>query len=158
LSVHRGEEPEVKIVVAIALSLAVVAASSLASADARPSVVVTVLPAKPYQPGDRVWTTSAPTGTFVPDATGCQRVPGTGYLGTNAYANTASEYANHWDWSAGSAAQLYNWWLKHNDGTTARSGSTTSGGSVDVGANIYYWRVQNKGATPQAWNVCYDVL
>jgi hypothetical protein len=95
----------------------------------------------------------------VPTASGCQRVPGSGYLGTNAYANTVAEYANHWDWSGGSSGQAFNWWLKKTDGTTVRSGSSAgSGGSVDLAANIYYWRVQNKGVTPQAWNVCYDVL
>jgi hypothetical protein len=101
---------------------------------------------------------SAPTGDSVL-ATGCQRVPPSGYLTTGSFYNSVAEYANHWDWSNGSSSQGYNWWVKKPDGTTVASGSSSGpGGAANPAANNYYWRVENRGGTPQAWNVCYDVL
>jgi hypothetical protein len=145
-------------VLAILVSGLVVSASAL-SASSASRVVLTVTPVRPYQPGDAVVTgTSPPPTGYSIQATGCQRVPTSGYLNNGASANTAVEYANHWEWSSGSSSQPYSWWIKKTDGTTVDSGSPASaGGSSDPAANDYYFRIQNRGATPQAWNVCYDV-
>jgi hypothetical protein len=128
-----------------------------ASAAGLKRAIVSVTPVRPYAPGDQVWASRAPlAGTL---ATGCQRVPSTGYLGTNAYAQTTAEYANRWDWSSGSSFQSFAWWIKKTDGTTQASGTSAGAGSgITVAANIYYWRIQNRGGAPQAWNVCFDVI
>lgn len=134
-----------------------VAAGSLGSPTER-QVVVTVTPVRPYQVGDPIWTSSAPA-TVIQFATGCQRVPATGYIGSGATGQTTAQYANRWDWSAASSNQSFSWWIKKTDGTTQASGSSSGGGGGrTVAANIYYWRVQNQGGSPQAWNVCYDVI
>ncbi len=121
---------------------------------------VTVTPVRPYQPGDFVWTTSPPSlpavGASAMDV-GCDRVPATGYNGTNVYADSGAHYANHWNWGAGSSGEAYYWYVKKTDGTTQASGYTNSADSASVPANVYRWIVQNKGAYPQAWQVCFDV-
>lgn len=122
------------------------------------SLTVTVIPVRPYQPGDLVWTTSppAPEGMSAMDV-GCDRVPATGYIGTNVYADSGAHYANYWNWGAGSSGEAYYWYIKKTDGTTQESGYSNSAGGASVPANIYRWKVQNKGAFPQAWQVCFDV-
>ena len=125
------------------------------------AVVVTVLPVRPYQPGDHVWLTTPPTGvaTAAMFATGCERVPASGYIGTNVYANSNAHYVNFWEWGSASSSQPYYWYVKRTDNTNVDSGYSNGGGGQSlVGANVLYWKVQNKGATPQAWNVCYDVV
>lgn len=134
-----------------------IATASVNASPAAQQVVMSVTPVRPYQPGDQVWAASAPA--VAEFATGCQRVPSTGYLGTNAYAQTTAEYANRWDWSSASSNQSFAWWIKKTDGTIQASGTSSgAGGGRTVAANIYYWRVQNQGGSPQAWNVCYDVI
>ncbi len=142
------------------LAGAAAVAALTGAAPAAPRVVVTVVPVRPYQPGDLLRFDSAPPpGTDGTLATGCQRVPASGYLTTNSVASTTAEYANHWEWSNGSAGQAFAWWIKKTDGTTVISGSSAgAGGSANPAANDYVWRVENRGGTPQAWNVCYDVL
>ncbi len=120
--------------------------------------MVTVTPVKPYQPGDKVWTTNASVPKPAsPDASGCQRVPSSGYIGTNVYASTTDEYATNWQWSASSSGEPFYWYIKHTDGSNQDYGYSSGGaGSDTVAGNIYYWEVQNKGADAQAWNVCYS--
>jgi hypothetical protein len=135
-------------------------AAGASSAPAASRYVMSVTPVRPYQPGDQIVTGSgkSPSGDSI-TATGCQRVPSSGYLATGSFANTTAEYSNHWDWSNGSSSQPYSWWIKKTDGTTMLSGSPSSaGGTADLAANNYYFRIENRGAVPQAWNVCYDVL
>lgn len=123
-------------------------------------VVVTVTPVRPYQPGDLVWSTTPPTAQSVGAlATGCERVPATGYVSTNVYADSNAHYANFWQWGGASSGQPFNWYVKRTDNTTVASGSSSGGsGQSSVAANVLYWKVQNRGSSPQAWNVCYDVL
>lgn len=149
------------VLLGVALAAAV-SAPALTAGPASPSTVtVTVTPVRPYQPGDFVWLTTPPraandVGTL---ATGCERVPASGYIGTNVYADSNAHYANFWQWGAASSGQAFNWWVKRTDNSNWASGSSSGGGGqASGGANILYWKVQNKGATPQAWNVCYDVL
>lgn len=129
-------------------------------ARAATGTTVTVTPVRPYQPGDLVWLTTPPrSGDVSTMATGCERVPASGYIRTNVYADSNAHYANFWQWGAASSGQAYNWWVKRSDNSNWASGSSSGGaGQASGGANILYWKVQNKGATPQAWNVCYDVL
>jgi hypothetical protein len=147
------------ILCAAALVFAVVAAAPASSARTTHQVRVTVTPVRPYQLGDeQTGSLSAPIGAS-PLATGCQRVPATGYLTTGSATNSVAEYANHWEWSNGSSSQSFNWWVKKTDGTTVASGSSAGpGGATNPPANNYYWRVENLGGAPQAWNVCYDVI
>ncbi len=132
-----------------------------ASAPAGPAVAVE--PVRPYQPGDKVWLTSPPVTEFqmataTASAGDCQRVPSTGYIGTNVYADSVSAYSNYWSWGGSSSGQPFYWYVKRNDNSNADSGySNGGGGSSSIGANIYHWKVQNQGSTPQAWNVCWDV-
>lgn len=52
---------------------------------------VTVEPVRPYRPGDKVWLTSPPVTELrvtSMSAADCQRVPATGYIGTNVYADS----------------------------------------------------------------------
>ena len=120
-----------------------------------------VEPVRPYQPGDQVWLTSPPVtqiGTTTATAGGCERVPSTGYIGTNVYADSSSQYSNYWSWGSASSGQPFYWYVKRNDNSNADSGfSSGGGGSSSIGANIYHWKVQNQGSTPQAWNVCSEV-
>jgi hypothetical protein len=120
---------------------------------------VTVSPVRPYRPGDDVWLTTPPTASGVGTlANGCERVPLTGYIGFNVYADSSAQYANYWAWSDSSSAQPFYWYLKRTNNTNADYGySTGAGGSRTLAANIYYFKVQNKGSAPQAWNVCYEV-
>lgn len=144
-----------------ALAVAVSSSNSATAADSR-IAQTWIEPVRPYQPGDFVWTTSPPVAQLGPASllsSGCQRVPASGYIGTGVYASSSSQYSNHWSWGAASSGQPFNWYVKRNDESNADSGySGGSGGSSSVGANIYHWKVQNQGATPQAWNVCWDVL
>lgn len=128
--------------------------------DEPPVVVVAVTPVRAYQPGDYVWKTTPPTargGVGTMDV-GCDRVPATGYIGTNVYAESGAHYANYWSWGSGSSGEPYYWYVKKTDGTTQDWGYTSGGDQSSVPANVYRWKVQNKGATPQAWNVCFDVV
>lgn len=141
-----------------------------AAADSSPApVVVTVTPVSPYQPGDLVWNSTPPTNTsslsnpfstVTPMASGCERVPSSGYISTGVYANSSAEYANDWNWSAGSSSEPFYWYVKKTDGTTYTNGYSAGGGgdTGTIAANTYTWKVQNAGATPQAWNVCFDVV
>ncbi len=121
------------------------------------TVVMTVTPVRPYRPGDKIWLTTPAPPAIVALSDGCQRVPATGYIGTNVYANSTAQYANYWSWSEASSAQAFYWYIKKTDNTTiAFDFSGGGGGSRSVAANVYYWKVQNQGAAPQAWNVCYS--
>lgn len=124
-----------------------------------PTVIATVTPIRPYQPGDIVWTSSPPPPPLSADSmdVGCDRVPATGYIGTNVYADSGAHYANFWNWGPGSSGEAYYWYIKKTDGTTQTNGYGSGGDSASVPANIYRWKVQNKGAYPQAWQVCFDV-
>jgi hypothetical protein len=122
---------------------------------------VTISAVRPYQPGDHVWLTPPPVSELRMTAvsSGCQRVPSTGYIGTNVYADSVSQYSNYWSWGPASSGQPFYWYVKRNDNSNADNGySSGGGGSSSIGANIYHWKVQNQGVTPQAWNVCWDVL
>lgn len=120
--------------------------------------VATVVPVRPYHLGDKVWLTTPPVPELAVLAEDCQRVPATGYVGTNVYASSSAAYANYWRWSDSSSAQPFYWYIKRTDNSNADSGYSTGGGSsTTLAANVYYFKVQNKGASPQAWNVCYEV-
>lgn len=116
-------------------------------------------PPPPYQPGDKVWTTPPPVPTSAtPDANDCQRVPATGYISHDNYAQTSGEYANFWSWTGSSSIESFSWYIKKSSGTiVAHGASPGGGGSQSVGANIDYWQVQNGGVDPQAWTACYSV-
>lgn len=115
-----------------------------------------VIPPAPRSQPDALGTAAEPDGTL---ASGCQRVPATGYLNTGQAASTTAEYANYWSWSSGSAGGSFDWSIRKNDGTVVASASSvTTGDSRSVPANVYTWRVVNRSASPQAWNVCYDVF
>jgi hypothetical protein len=125
-----------------------------------PAVVhVIFTPVRAYQPGDRVWTSSAQVpAPAQPDANGCQRVPSSGYIGYDVYAQTSTEYSNYWYWSGGSSNESFSWYIKQSGGSIEAHGSSPGGGgSQTVGANNYYWQVQNTGSDAQAWNACYEV-
>jgi hypothetical protein len=133
-------------------------AAGRTDAASRVEAAITVTPVRPYRPGDKVWLQAPPAAEFGALATGCQRLPTTGYIGTNVYANSTAQYANYWEWSNSSSAQPFFWYIKRTDDSNADSGSSTGAGSSrTLGANVYYFKVQNKGSSPQAWNVCYDV-
>jgi hypothetical protein len=86
-------------------------------------------------------------------------VPASGYISTGVYASSSSQYSNYWSWGAASSGQPFNWYVKRNDESNADSGSSSGGGgSSSLASNVYHWKVQNQGGTPQAWNVCWDVL
>lgn len=144
---------------ALAALLSTNAAGRTDGATSRQLVTATVSPVRPYRTGDKVWVTTPPAASGVGTlANGCQRVPATGYIGFNVYADSSAEYANYWQWSDASSAQPFFWYLKRTNNTTADSGSSTGGGgSRTLAANVYYFKVQNKGSSPQAWNVCYEV-
>lgn len=118
-----------------------------------------VTPVRAYQPGDKVWTSAAQVPPPAqPDANGCERVPSSGYIGHDVYAQSSLEYSNYWYWSGGSSNESFSWYIKHADGSIeAHGASPGGGGSQSVGANNYYWQVQNTGSDAQAWNVCYEV-
>lgn len=122
---------------------------------------VAVEPVRPYQPGDKVWLSPPPVTELeatTASAGGCERVPSTGYIGTNVYADSVSQYSNYWSWGGSSSGQPFYWYVKRNDNSNADSGYSSGGdGSSSIGANIYHWKVQNQGSTPQAWNVCWEV-
>jgi hypothetical protein len=113
---------------------------------------------KPYQPGDKVWADGAVVPVAVsPDANGCVRVPSSGYISHLVYASSPAEYATYWQWSAASSNEPFYWYIKHTDGSTQTYGySGGGGGSQNVPGNNYYWEVQNQGADPQAWEVCFN--
>jgi hypothetical protein len=143
-----------------ALVLVPVAAADVRAGE-RIEGVPPVLPdaPAPYQPGDKVWTSPVPLALGPDDleSTGCQRVPPTGYLGSGVYAESSRQYSTHWSWSNASAYQPFSWYVITSGGTIKAHG--TSGGFGDsrtVTANIHYWKVQNNGSTPQAWNVCWN--
>lgn len=120
--------------------------------------LVTVTPVRPWQPGDKVWTATPSPSGFAINATGCQRVPSTGYISHGVYAQTAVEYSNYWDWSASSSGESFSWYVKTGSGTIDSHGTSGGGaGASSVPANNHYWQVQNTGADPQAWTACFDV-
>lgn len=86
-------------------------------------------------------------------------MPSSGYISPGVYAASPSAYSNYWSWSGASSGQPFYWYVKRRDDSNADSGySGGGGGSSSIGANVYHWKVQNQGSTPQAWNVCWDVL
>lgn len=123
------------------------------------AVEVIFTPVRAYQPGDKIWTSNAQVPPPArPDANGCQRVPSSGYIGYDVYAQTSLEYSNYWYWSGSSSNESFSWYIKHSDGSIEAHGTSAGGGgSQSVGANNYYWQVQNTGTDPQAWNACYEV-
>jgi hypothetical protein len=98
-----------------------------------------------------------PSQVITPFASGCQRVPSSGEIGTNVYASSTVEYANTWSWGSEiSPHGPYYWYLKHTDGSNQAYGySSGSDGGVGVPGNDYYWEVQNKASYPQYFEVCY---
>jgi hypothetical protein len=143
-----------------ALAAAIVLSSDSAIAADLPAARTWIEPVRPYQPGDFVWTTSPPVAQLELQvlSSGCQRVPASGYIGSGVYASSSSQYSNFWSWGAASSGQPFHWYVKRTNGTNAANGSSSGGGgSASVGANTYYWKVQNQGSTPQAWNVCWDL-
>lgn len=150
------------ILAVLAASAAAILNSDLAKAAPSDQTRTWIKPVRPYQPGDLVWTTSPPVteiGTESSLSSGCQRVPASGYISTGVYASSSSQYSNYWSWGAASSGQPFNWYVKRNDESNADSGSSSGGGgSSSLASNVYHWKVQNQGGTPQAWNVCWDVL
>lgn len=153
-----------RIIAAVLVGIGTVAAGAAfgageSAAKSIGAVTVTIEPVRPYQRGDLVWTTTPPVPEQQLGAldTGCDRVPATGYISTNVYADSGAHYANFWSWGQGSSGQAYYWYVKRTDGTTQTSGHTSGADNSTVPANVYRWKVQNKGASPQAWNVCFDV-
>jgi hypothetical protein len=143
----------------LALVVLVVSSAGNARADDPPAAPFSVEAVRPFQSGDLIWATSPPIALPVSASSGCQRVPTSGYLGTGVYASSSSQYANHWSWGAASSGQPFSWFVKRTDESNADGGSSGGGGgSSQVAANVYHWKVQNQGPTPQAWNVCWDVL
>jgi hypothetical protein len=143
---------------AVALAVVVVAAAGAATAtSSTPASGSIPPPPPPYQPGDKIWYGEAPPVVLSPLGSGCQRVPTTGYLAPGASDRTTGEYSNHWSWSAGSAGQPFSWWVYSSGGALYASGSSSGGGgATNVPANINYWKVENNGATQQAWNACWS--
>jgi hypothetical protein len=86
-------------------------------------------------------------------------MPATGSLQPGAAAATTLEYSNFWQWSNASAGRPFDWSIRKGDGTVMASGSSSgTGSSHSLGANNYLFRIVNRGATGQFWNVCYNVL
>lgn len=156
--------PVVTTAVAAILSVlaAGVASSDVARAADSRVAHVRVEPVRPYQPGDLVWTMSPPVTQIETESllsSGCQRVPASGYVGTGVYASSSSQYSNYWSWGAASSGQPFAWFVKRSDESNADSGASGGGGgSSSLASNVYHWKVQNQGSSPQAWNVCWDVL
>ena len=127
------------------------------TAPAAPGSNGSVTPVAPYRPGDQVWTSTPPVTDLTDSGTGCQRVPATGYLGHNVYAQASVKYSTYWSWSAASAAESFHWYVFTSGGAlSANGGSSGGGGGAAVPANNNYWKVQNQGADPQAWSVCWS--
>jgi hypothetical protein len=168
-SQRRGEETPLRtatrLVVAACLGAIITVAPATAADDPKdpradaPVVAITVTPVRPYRTGDFVWLTNPPppSGASTMDV-GCDRVPATGFIGTNVYAESGAHYANYWNWGQGSSSEPYYWYVKRTDDTTQTWGYLSSGGNSSVPANVYRWKVQNKGVAPQAWQVCYEVV
>ena len=115
----------------------------------------------PYQPGDKVWTSSDQVPTAAqPDANGCQRVPASGYIGPGVYASTSYEYSNYWSWSGSSSNEPFAWYIRRlsDDKIIYNGHSAGGGGDQYTTATSWRWQVQNQGTDPQAWNVCYQTL
>lgn len=145
------------LLVAGCATLTLLVTVAAASATSHASELPIPPPVRPYQPGDHVWYGDAPVVTLPSRGTGCERVPSTGYLATGASARTTGEYSSYWNWSAGSAAEPYDWWIYTSGGTLEASGSSGGGsGARTVPANVNYWKVKNLGADPQAWNACWS--
>jgi hypothetical protein len=153
------------IAAAIIAVLAALAAAVLSSGPAKAAPSSTartwIEPVRPYRHGDFVWTTSPPVTLVETESllsSGCQRVPASGYIGTGVYASSSSQYSNYWSWGAASSRQPFHWYVKRTDGSNAANGSSSGGGgSASVSPSTHYWKVQNQGSTPQAWNVCWDL-
>jgi hypothetical protein len=118
-------------------------------------------PVRPYQPGDKVWTSNDQVPPPAqPDANGCQYVPSTGYIGHNVYGTTTYEYSNYWYWDGSSSGEPFHWYIRRlsDDQALYDGHSDGGGGSQYTNANNWRWQVQNQGADPQRWHVCYEVL
>jgi len=111
-------------------------------------------------PGSSVSPSEAATlaGPDSVDSNGCQAVPSSGYIGHNVWAATSYQYTTAWSWTAGSAHETFTWYIKKTDDTTQvwGFGSGDVGDDRSVPANVYRWKVQNTGADPQNWGVCYS--
>lgn len=118
---------------------------------------VTPAPVAPYRPGDLVWTTSPPVAQLVPFGSSCQRVPSSGYIGHDVYAQTTGEYSSSWSWSAASSHEAFHWYVFNAGGSLEADDYSGGGsGSISVPANVNDWKVQNLGADPQAWTACWS--
>lgn len=154
---RRGLLTVALVLVAAVSATAASSASARSSGSPLASVELIPPPVASYQPGDQVWTTEPPAVVLAPLGSGCQRVPSTGYISDGVYAQTSGEYSNYWSWSDASAVQPFHWYVFTSGGTLKANGSSPgTGGATTVPANVNYWKVQNQGSVPQAWNVCWS--
>jgi hypothetical protein len=118
------------------------------------------LPVAPWRPGDKVWTSSPPPQSelaIVPLTSGCERVPATGYIGSGVYSQTAAHASSFWDWTGSSSNQPFHWYIFSAGGSILIDAHSWGvGGSTGVSAGNRFWKVENLGTTPQAWNVCWS--
>jgi hypothetical protein len=91
-----------------------------------------------------------------PAANGCERVPPSGGIGPNVYAQSTTHSATSWSWSASSAGEPFHWYLFQGTTIKAHARSEGNAGSTDLPAGTYYWKVQNLGSHAQAWTVCWS--
>jgi hypothetical protein len=135
--------------------------SSATSTSADPSPHVTVTPIRPYHFGDKVWTSSPPVENIVaqPFTSGCVSVPTSGYIGSGVYANTNYHTTDGWGWSDSSSEEAFHWYIRRtSDGVDVANAPSAGAGQplyLGVAYTTYIWKVQNLGADPQAWNVCW---
>lgn len=147
----------VPVVVLSVLLVGSVATSVLTSSARATSAAPGPQPVRSFRAGDIVWMSTPPTVVLAPMGTGCQRVPATGYIGPNVYAQTTGQYSSYWSWSASSSVEPFHWYVFTSGGALKANGASGGGGgSTLVPANINYWKTQNQGRTPQAWNVCWS--
>jgi len=162
------------VVVALAVTAALVASVSVASAAGRepapPGGVFTCewIAAHPSAAAaarvtcdpTTFFAATAPSSSAarLPLSQGCASVPSSGSVGQGVFAWSSYQYSTFWGWYAFNSPANYTWYVQTSGGSTQAWGNVTDPNNHNVGvpANIYRWGAQNHSATAQAWYVCWN--
>jgi hypothetical protein len=138
------------------MAAGVVLVASLCSATAAAEARAPRVTAIPYTPGAFVWYVAPPPALKARKLGSCDRVPASGFLGSGVYSQSGTHVSGSWSWGASTHGEPFHWYIVTPGGTiVANARSEGAKGSSNVPSASYYWKVQNLGNDPQAWNVCY---
>jgi hypothetical protein len=101
------------------------------------------------------------TPSLGPDATGCNWIPNSGYVGQGVFAWTSYKYTSVWDWYPNpTGTQDYTWYMQTQSATVDFDRENTNDHLLwfNGATNIFRWGSQNHVDAGRRWYVCWDVV